>query len=76
MTTITTSDGKTIKVIPKSEMDSNLTPSDKEMDLRALEAVEAALNRAKICKKPIAGYDKQNKLAYIEYPNKSRKYMQ
>lgn len=28
MTTITTSDGKTIKVIPESERDSNLTPSE------------------------------------------------
>ena len=41
-----------------------MTESDNEMDERAVEAVKAAINKAKICKKPIAGYDekKRNKL--------------
>ncbi len=38
---------------------STLTESDTEMDERAVEAVKAAINKAKICKKPIAGYDKK-----------------
>lgn len=48
--------------------------SDREMDERAVEAVKAAINKAKICKKPIAGYDKEKKAAYIEYANGKRKY--
>ena len=32
------------------------------------------LNKAKICKKPIAGYDEKKKQAYIEYANGERKY--
>ena len=44
------------------------------MDARATEAVKAAINKAKICKKPVAGYDKENKVAYIEYANVERKY--
>ncbi len=44
------------------------------MDRRAVEAVKAVINKAKICKKPIAGYDKEKKAAYIEYANGDRKY--
>lgn len=51
-----------------------LTVSDNEMDKRAVEAVKAAINKAKICKKPIAGCDKEKKAAYVEYANGERKY--
>ena len=51
-----------------------MTLSDNEMDERAVEAVKAAINKAKICKKPIAGYDKEKKRAYVEYANGERKY--
>lgn len=44
------------------------------MDRREVEAVKAAINKAKICKKTIAGYDKEKKAAYIEYANGDRKY--
>jgi hypothetical protein len=44
------------------------------MDARAVEAVKAAINKARVCKKPIAGYDKENKKAYIEYANGDIKY--
>ena len=60
----------TVKVIEPEERDRYLTDSDKEMDLRATAAVEAAINRAKICKKPIARYDVEKKAAYIEYPER------
>ena len=43
-------------------------------DERAVEAVKAAIKKAKICKKPIAGYDKEKKRAYVEYANGERKY--
>ena len=51
-----------------------MTESDNEMDERAVEAVKAAINKAKICKKPFAGYDKEKKQAYVEYANGERKY--
>ena len=50
-----------IKVVSREEEKSTLTESDSEMDERAVEAVKAAINKAKICKKPIAGYDKGKK---------------
>ena len=74
MTTIRTSSGKIIKVVSQEEEKNTLTVSDNEMDERAIEAVKAAINKAKICKKPIAGYDKEKKAAYVEYANGERKY--
>ena len=58
MTTVSTKSGRIIKVVSREEEKSTLTESDSEMDERAVEAVKAAINKAKICKKPIAGYDK------------------
>ncbi len=73
MTTVSTKSGRVIKVVSQEEK-SMLTVSDNEMDERAVEAVKAAINKAKICKKPIAGYDKEKKQAYVEYANGERKY--
>ena len=67
MTTVSTKSGRIIKVVSKDEEKSTLTKSDTEMDERAVEAVKAAINKAKICKKPIAGYDKEKKQAYNDY---------
>ena len=61
MTTISTKSGRVIKVISKEEEKSTLTVSDIEMDERAVEAVKAAINKANICKKPIAGVRKWGK---------------
>ena len=58
MTTVSTKSGRIIKVVSREEEKSTLTESDSEMDERAVETVKAAINKAKICKKPIAGYDK------------------
>lgn len=38
------------KVVSREEEKSTLTESDSEMDERAVEAVKAAINKAKICK--------------------------
>ena len=67
MTTVSTKSGRIIKVVSREEEKSTLTESDTE-------AVKAAINKAKICKKPIAGYDKEKKQAYVEYANGERKY--
>ena len=61
---------KVVQVIPMKDY----SVSDSEMDARATEAVKAAINKAKICKKPVAGYDKEKRVAYIEYANGERKY--
>lgn len=74
MTTISTKSGKVIKVVSSEEEKTTLTVSDSEMDARATEAVKAAINKSKICKKPVAGYDKEKRVAYIEYANGERKY--
>ena len=74
MTTISTKSGKVIKVVSSEEEKTTLTVSDSEMDARATEAVKAAINKAKIGKKPVAGYDKEKRVAYIEYANGERKY--
>ena len=61
-------------MIKRSEIEKNLTDSDKEMDYRATKAVEAAISKAKVCKKPIARYDIATGSAYLEYPDGRRKY--
>lgn len=61
MTTVNTKSGKIINVVSREEESKTLTLSDREMDARAVEAVKAAINKARVCKKPIAGYDKENK---------------
>ena len=76
MRTVSTKSGRIVKVVSREEEKSTLTESDSEMDKRAIEAVKAAINKAKICKKPIAGYDKEKKVAYIEYANGEKKYLE
>ena len=49
MTTVSTSSGKEIKVVSNEEANT-LIVSDNEMDSRAVEAVKAAINKAKVCK--------------------------
>ena len=74
MTTVSTKNGKVIKVVSCQEENEILSASDREMDRIAVEAVKVAINKAKSCNKPIAGYDKKKKAAYIEYANGDRKY--
>ncbi len=66
-----------VKVIEAGDTDAiqkELTPSDIEMDRRGTAAVNAAIERAKICKKPIARYDAETKRAYLEYADGRREY--
>lgn len=62
----------TIKVIMPSEREQSLTTDDKDMDRRAETAVKAAIEKAKVCGKPIATYDPENKKVYMEYPDGTR----
>ena len=66
--------GYTMQYVEAHERDKYLTDSDREMDLRATAAVEAAIQKAKICKKPIARYDVETREAYLEYSDGTKKY--
>ncbi|WP_295092751.1 hypothetical protein [Ruminococcus sp.] len=68
--------GMAVKVIDNAEKQDNLSQEDKDMDIRAKEAVKAALEKAKVCKKPIARYDIETKRAYIEDAEGNRRYVE
>lgn len=51
------------------------TCGDAEMDARAQKAIKVAIDKAKICKKPVAKYDLEAKRAYLEYADGKKKYV-
>ncbi|MBQ9989697.1 MAG: hypothetical protein IJP31_01955 [Lachnospiraceae bacterium] len=67
--------GRRIKVVAEPEHDKFISSNDKEMDARAVEAVKAAISKAKFCQKPIVRYDIQTKKVYVEYADGDRKYI-
>ena len=70
---IKTSNNLEITVVTGNDIDSSISSSDK--DMRAKEAVEAAIKKAKICGKPVARYDAVNNTAYIETSDGERRYV-
>jgi hypothetical protein len=68
--------GMAVKVIDNTEKQETLSQEDEDMDIRAKEAVKAALAKAKVCKKPIARYDIEAKRAYIEDAEGNRRYVE
>ena len=62
------------RVVMPDEVEKFRTESDAEMDERVEYAIKAAIERTKVCKKPIARYDPAAKKAYMEYPDGTRKY--
>lgn len=52
-----------------------ISENDSEMDIRAKCAVRSAIEKAEICKKPVARYDTVLKKAYLEFANGERKYV-
>lgn len=64
--------GRKIKVVEVSEHSNYISKNDEEMDTRAVEAVRAAVNKAKICQKLIARYDTRTKKVYVEYADRKR----
>jgi hypothetical protein len=68
--------GMAVKVIDNTEKQETLSQEDKDMDIRVKEAVKAALEKAKVCKKPIARYDIETKRAYIEDAEGNRRYVE
>ena len=66
---------KIITADNRSEQKNIISENDREMDYRATAAVQSAIDKAKICKKPIAKYDPVTKRAYVEYANGEKKSM-
>lgn len=68
----------TVKVISGNDLSLQkniISRNDAEMDRRAEAAVQSAIDRARICQKPIAGYDIATKRAFIEYADGSIQYV-
>lgn len=68
-TTKVSKENRVIKVISPADQKSYLSESDAEMDLRAVQAVKAAVSKANVCKEPVAKYDVKMKKAFVEYPD-------
>lgn len=64
--TVRLANNRTVTVVSADDLGKAINPNDIEMDIRAKEAVKSAINRAKICKKPVAKYDKESKKVYME----------
>ncbi len=73
--TIKLRDNRSVTIVPAGSSRTAISENDAEMDLRARETVKSAINRAKICKKPIAKYDRISKRAYIETADGEKKYV-
>lgn len=68
----------TVRVISGNDVslqEKVISKNDAEMDRRAEAAVQSAIDRARICQKPIAGYDVATKRAFIEYADGSIQYV-
>lgn len=57
-----------------NELDSTCGITDDELTERFKEAIRIENEIKKIKGVPIAGYDKEKKMAYLEYPDGRRKY--
>lgn len=68
-------DNRIVTVVSANCSATDISQSDAEMDTRVREAVQAAIHKAKICKKPIAGYDRIIQRAYIETADGKRQYL-
>lgn len=63
------SGGRVIRVVSASAQKEYISERDAEMDIRAQQAVKAAVSKAEIRKKPIAKYDATAKKVYLQYPD-------
>ncbi len=65
----------TVTVVAPKEQSAYISENDKNMDRRTTGAVKLAVEKAKICNKPIAKYDLLTKKAYVEYSDGKKKYV-
>lgn len=66
---------KNINVVSFDSRDQMISSQESEMDRRAICAVKAAVEKAVVCKKPVAKYDVKAKKAYIQYADGKIKYV-
>ena len=69
----------TVKVIASDNLELQreaISGNDIEMDKRAVAAVHSAIDKAKICKKPVARYDIATKRAFVEYADGRIQYVE
>lgn len=66
---------RSITVVTADSFGADITSTDAEMDKRAKAAVSSAISKAKICKKPIARYDRLRCRAYIEMADGEKRYV-
>ena len=64
---------KTIRVVSEGSEPMNF--NDAEMDRRVLAAVRGAIDKAKVCNKPVAKYDIKSKRAFMEYADGTIQYV-
>lgn len=65
-----------VHVVFSDSMDvSEISAEDREMDMRVKTAVKHAIQKAKVCQKPIAKYDQRKKKAYIVHPDGTKRYV-
>lgn len=74
--TVLLGNNRLVTVVSPENANAVLSETDIEMDYRAKETVKAAINRAKICKKPIAKYDLVNRKAYIQTTDNKKIYVE
>lgn len=74
--TVLLNDKRSVTVVSPENVNAVLSETDIEMDYRAREAVKAVINRAEICKKPIAKYDSTNKKAYLQTADSKKIYVE
>lgn len=74
--TVLLSNNRLVTVVSPENVNAVLSETDIEMDYRAREAVKAAINRAEICKKPIAKYDVVNGMAYLQNADNNKIYIE
>jgi len=74
--TVLLSNNRLVTVVSPENANAVLSETDIEMDYRAREAVKAVINRAEICKKPIAKYDSVNRKAYLQNADSKKIYVE
>lgn len=73
--TIKLTDNRSVTVVSADSTYVTISSNEAEMDTRAKEAVKSAIHKAKICKKPIARYDRVTQKAYIETEDGKKTYV-
>lgn len=74
--TVLLNNNRLVTVVSPENAKAVLSQTDIETDYRAREAVKAAINRAEICKKPIAKYDAVNQKAYLQTADNKKIYVE